>query len=394
MKTPASRKGIKDVLRFALGLGAVGTVALCGGLLAAEQTAMKHETMNVSGINITLVKIPKGSFIMGHAPDFVGSSGDEKPAHKVTFSQDFWMGATAITVGQWKYFVAATGYISDAELGNRGIFTSKTKPRQKGLSWRNPGIPNYTPQDNHPVLGLSWEDAMQFCEWLTNREQAAGRLPAGYVYRLPTEAQWEYVARDRKEYDPGYWQEIIETEDKMSKEEFSRMEARMGVKLAPARERAAKMGYKEGEPGPEVYSVYRANSGGVPNPVGTKQPNSFGVYDMMGNGWNWVYDWYGRYPAEDQVDPQGPLHPNAREIIKPHHEMRGGSWTEFGAHGMMTTNRWSTWGMVANQWVTFRIALTTVPPLPPGAPLPGAMADSTTGVPPGNAAKKGGGKKK
>jgi formylglycine-generating enzyme required for sulfatase activity len=154
------------------------------------------------------------------------------------------------------------------------------------------------------------------------------------------------------------------------------------------------MGYKEGEPGPEAYSVYRANSGGVPNPVGTKQPNAFGVYDMMGNGWNWVHDWYARYPAEDQVDPQGPLHPNAREIIKPHRSMRGGSWNESGAHGMMTTNRWSTWGMSANQWVTFRVALTTVPPLPPGAPLPGAFADSGTGVPGGGAAAKKGAEKK
>jgi hypothetical protein len=61
---------------------------------------------------------------------------------------------------------------------------------------------------------------------------------------------------------------------------------------------------------------------------------------------------------------------------------------------MMTTNRWSTWGMSANQWVTFRVALTTVPPLPPGAPLPGAFADSGTGVPGGGAAAKKGAEKK
>jgi sulfatase modifying factor 1 len=392
---PRSRvRGLAGVIRATAWFGAVAAVSVLGGLgaSAADQKSMpaqtKHEEMTVPGIGIKLVKIPKGSFQMGHKDDYYGSSGDEKPEHKVTFTKDFWMGATAITVGQFKHFVEATGYITEAEIGNAGIYVQKTQPKQKGLNWRNPGIKGYQQTDNHPVLGISWDDAMQFCAWLNEREAAAGRLPEGYVYRLPTEAQWEYVARAGRVSDPGYWKELIETEEQLKKE---------GKPVPPlmvnSREKAAKDGYKEGEYGPERESVYRANSGGVPNPVGTKQPNIFGVYDMMGNGWNWVYDWYGKYPAEEQFDPQGPESANSREIIRPHHSMRGASWNEFGAHGMMSTNRWSTYGMTANQWVTFRIALTTVPAPSPTAPVPGAMIGSGPQFP-APAAAKGGQKKK
>ena len=209
---------------------------------------------------------------------------------------------------------------------------------------------------------------MQFCTWLTEREQTAGRLPEGYVFRLPTEAQWEYSARGNRLADPGYWKDIIETEEKMSAEERARMlesYRKKGVTLAPARERAARAGYQEGEPGPEEFSVMQSNSGGAPNPVGTRKPNQFGLYDMIGNGWSWVYDWRGRYPAEDQIDPQGPPSPNSPEVIRPDREMRGATWNSSGAHGLMATNRWDYHGNTANQWVTFRIALTTVPTPPP-----------------------------
>ena len=381
---PRPAQGMSGIVRATAWFGAVAAVSVLGGLgLSAAQgvlpaQASKYEQMTAPGINLPLVKIPKGSFRMGHADDFYGSSGDEKPEHKVTFTRDFWMGATSITVGQFKYFVEATGYITEAEIGNAGIYVQKTQPKRKGLNWRNPGIANYNQTDNHPVLGISWDDAMQFCTWLTERERAAGRLPDGYVYRLPSEAQWEYVARAGRTADPGYWKELIETEEQLRKEGKP-----VPPLLANSREKAAKDSYKEGEPGPERESVYRANSGGVPNPVATKQPNAFGAYDMMGNGWNWVHDWYGRYSADEATDPQGPESANSRDVIRPHHSMRGAGWNEFGAHGMMSTNRWSTYGMTANQWVGFRIALTTVPPPTPGQAVPGAMA--------GNPAPGGGG---
>ena len=299
--------------------------------LGAAETAAPSapiETMTIPGINLSMVRVKAGSFIMGHPEGYPGSSSDERPAHKVNITKDFWLGATMVTVGQFRYFVDLTKYETDAEFRQQGLYNSNSEPPQRGLSWRNPGIPDYTQTENHPVYGISWDDAMQFCAWLTEREKAAGRLPEGYLYRLPSEAQWEYAAR-------------YGTTDDISD--------------------------------PLDYAWYGANSGGVPHPVGTKKPNPWGLYDMRGNGWSWVFDWYGRYPDHEVSDPQGPLYPNSPEIIRPFHERRGSGWNANDPHNLMTTNRWSTWGVAQSNWLTFRIALTTVPP-PPSGYKPGALS--------------------
>ena len=116
---------------------------------------------------------------------------------------------------------------------------------------------------------------------------AAGRLPAGWAYRLPTEAEWEYACRgwtsDRRfSYgdDPGY------------------------TNLA-------------------TYAWYRSNSGSQTQPVGQKPPNPWGLYDMCGNVWEWCQDWYApSYPGDSVTDPQGP--PAGTERV-----LRGGSWDGF-----------------------------------------------------------------
>jgi len=313
-------------------------------------TIQAAEQMTVPGIGLKLVKVKAGSFIMGHPEGYPGSSSDERPAHKVNITRDYWLGATAVTVGQFRYFVEQTNYVTDAEFRNVGLYTRNDRPRTPGLSWRNPGLPNYTQTENHPVFGASWEDAMAFCAWLTETERRAGRLPEGHTFRLPTEAQWEFAARY------GTTDDIAE---------------------------------------PGEYAWYGANSGGVPHPVGTKKPNPWGLYDMRGNGWSWVYDWYGRYPDEEVNDPQGPLYPNSREVIRPLRQKRGSSWNANDPHNLMTTNRWSTWGLDPVNWCTFRVALTTVPSMPADY-VPGALAAPIQARP--NAATKGGtppaGKKK
>jgi sulfatase modifying factor 1 len=325
---------------------AVLSAALVLVLTAAEprQATPTREVLTIPGLELRLVKISRGSFLMGQPDGYEGSSTDEKPQTKVTFTRDFWLGATEVSVGQFKRFVDATGYVTTAEHGNQGIFTSKNQPKRKGLSWRNPGIANYAQTDAHPVFGLSWDDCMQFCDWLNDRERAAGRLPAGYLYRLPSEAQWEYVARHGT------------TEDNFE---------------------------------PMEFAWYGANSGGVPHPVGTKQPNPWGVHDLQGNGWEWTHGWYGRYPGGEVEDYEGPVSPQGRDVIKPHRSMRGSSWNDRGRHGLMTTNRWSTWGMTQNQWVTFRVALVPDVPPPPGTPVRGALAAAPASVDAAPATKRG-----
>ena len=106
---------------------------------------------------------------------------------------------------------------------------------------------------NLPVEQVSWNDAMVFCRKFTERERAAGRLPKGYVYTLPTEAQWEYARR-------------------------------AGTTGAYAGDLNA-MGWHSGNAGKKTHSASQ------------KQPNAWGLYDMHGNVWEWCSDWYGDYPS-------------------------------------------------------------------------------------------------
>ena len=135
---------------------------------------------------------------------------------------------------------------------------------------------------------VSWYDATNYCARLAARELVAGRLPAGWAYRLPTEAEWEYASRagstNRFSYgeDPGYAQ------------------------LAN-------------------YAWSDVNSGGTTHAVGGKQSNRWGLYDMSGNVWEWCSDWLGNYPGGSVTDPQGSGSGSARVF-------RGGGWGSGGRY--------------------------------------------------------------
>ena len=141
---------------------------------------------------------------------------------------------------------------------------------------------------NRPVERVSWNDAINYCAKLTEKEHQAGRLPSEYVYRLPTEAEWEYAARAgstaRFSYgdDPGY------------------------TKL-------------------KDYAWYDSNSSSTTHPVGQKLANAWGLYDMAGNVWEWCLDWYGKYPGGNVTDPRGPASGSPRVF-------RGGSWDSVAWH--------------------------------------------------------------
>jgi sulfatase modifying factor 1 len=295
---------------FASSLGAV-LIGLAAHSLLAAAPATPADKITLPGLNYALAKVPAGVVVMGHGD--ANSKSDESPATRVTISQPLWVGTTEVTVAQWRFFTEATGYITEAEVMGVGINLLKDKagPKRRGLNWRNPG---FAQEDTHPVVGISWQDAMQFCRWLTDREGSAGRLPSGYVFTLPTEAQWEYACR------------------------------------AGTNEELANI--------PEY-----AWPGNVPtHPVAQKKPNAWGLYDMYGYPLEWIFDWYGRYPGGDVNDYAGPASPNDRNIIRAHHEMRGQN---------SSRNRWSTTGDTQNDFVGLRVVL-AIPPQPTSPPpLPG-----------------------
>jgi formylglycine-generating enzyme required for sulfatase activity len=126
---------------------------------------------------------------------------------------------------------------------------------------------------NRPVETVSWEEVQQFIDKLNTRE-------GGTKYRLPTEAEWEYAAR-------------------------------AGSKTA----------YSFGDDNSQLdkYAWFEGNAGKTTHPTGTRQPNAWGLYDMHGNVWEWVQDWYDKYTVEPVTDPQGPTSGSRRVL-------RGGSW--------------------------------------------------------------------
>jgi formylglycine-generating enzyme required for sulfatase activity len=138
-----------------------------------------------------------------------------------------------------------------------------------------------------PVESVSWLDATNYCAKLTQLDLAAGRISPGTHYRLPTEAEWECAARAGTSTPFNYGDDTG------------------GLVLAN-------------------HAWYSANSGNMTHPVGLKEPNAWGLFDMEGNVWEWCQDWYGPYPGGTVKDPQGPSsNQSGLKVI------RGGAWDGF-----------------------------------------------------------------
>lgn len=186
----------------------ISIVPLAAALLLANAPALiaQEKTMTTS-TGIEMVSIPPGEFMLGSTrqeqawaiasgcpADWVKPEGQEP--RKAVIKVAFWLGRTEVTVGQWKKFVSATNFVTDAE--KMGAPQARKSDRRGGIAnganWKDPNF-GFKMKDNHPVCCLSWKDAVAFCEWLTQTEMKVNTLPKGMVYRLPTEAEWEYACR-------------------------------------------------------------------------------------------------------------------------------------------------------------------------------------------------------
>ncbi len=231
---------------------------------------------------------------------------------------DFYIGKYEVTVGQYRKYVEETAYQTDAEKEGWG-WSLKTSiedaQKREGASWRSPGFPQ---DDRHPVVLVSWNDAMAYVNWLSQK--------SGKRYRLPTETEWEYAARSRgkrRKYSWGIGRPSGNIADKSAKKEF------------PAW--STWVGYDDGY-------VYTA-------PVGKFKANKLGLYDMSGNVWEWVQDWYDEkyYKKSPKHNPEGPSVGKFRVL-------RGGAWMN-EPRNLRTTNRYRT---NPDSWINFggfRIAL-------------------------------------
>jgi formylglycine-generating enzyme required for sulfatase activity len=226
---------------------------------------------NGDGMRLTL--IPPGEFLMGSSDDQIAAAlkiaqleesddgvitrieKSERPAHNVVISKPFWIGATEVTVGQFKKFSAA-GYVTDAERATTDPTEAAGRVNEAGSTY----APGYDVGENYPAA-VTWNDAAAYCSWLSDREKT--------FYRLPTEAEWEYACRSGTTTQFWFSDDAGELTN---------------------------------------FAWCNKNGSNQSHPVQLKKSNGFGLFDMHGNLFEWCADYHHEswYQAASSLDPTGP----------------------------------------------------------------------------------------
>lgn len=228
------------------------------------------------------VWLPPGEFLMGSPSTEQDRLADEGPQTRVTLTHGVYMGRYEVTQGE---FFSVMNTNPSAFLGNL----------------------------NRPVERVTWYEATNYCGLLTAKERTAGRLPSGWVYRLPTEAEWEYGCRAGTT-NRFYW--------------------------------GADLTYTQ----LATHQWYTDNSGGTTHPVGQKPSNQWGLFDMCGNVWEWCSDWYSEnHPGGAVSNPKGPAS-GSTGLLK------GGAWFH-SAIFCRSANRDSLFHPDRNTGVGFRVVI-------------------------------------
>jgi formylglycine-generating enzyme required for sulfatase activity len=274
--------------------------------------------------------IPAGTFTMVSPL----RNDSDRPPTRVTISQPFWLGQTEVTQGQWKALMGTDVIEQVRRQLAEDKLAGKQLSRRDGVD-RHDSDPSelvYNTADDAPMYWVSWEEAVAFCRRLTERERAEGRVPAGYEYRLPTDAEWEYAARagtttatyageleiegfaNAPVLDPIAWYRGNSSEDYTGKG--------MDTSAWPEKQ------FPGGTAGPHA--------------VATKRPNAWGLYDMLGNVWEWVGDWYSyKSPGGSVRDPTGPATRNT--VQQAAYIAAGGNLTHENSMGAGRVIRGGSW---------------------------------------------------
>jgi formylglycine-generating enzyme required for sulfatase activity len=258
---------------------------VCTGVVTA---APKEEITNSIGMKLVLV--PAGKFTMGSPKDEEDRGDDENP-HEVEITQPFQMGKYEVTVGQFRAFVKDTNYRTEGEKDGKGgrAFDGKEFIQKPEFTWKNL---HFAQSDDQPVVVVSWNDAVVFCNWLSKKE--------GKTYRLPTEAEWEYACRagTKARFHTGDKDDDLRAAGNIA-------DASLKTKWVDC-----------------FWTMSWNDSYPFTAPVGRFKANAFGLHDMHGNAWEWCSDWYAEdyYGKSAKQDPQGPA--IGKERIS-----RGGAWS-------------------------------------------------------------------
>jgi formylglycine-generating enzyme required for sulfatase activity len=236
-------------------------------------------------VPLELLPVASGTFLMG-SPEDEPKRRDDETQHDVSITKPYWLGKFPVTQAQWQALMGSNpSWFEGAQL---------------------------------PVENVSWEEAQEiFCEKLTNQERIAGRLPTGYRYTLPTEAQWEYACRAGTTTPFNTGRNL--TTDQANYD---------GTRPYN--------GNPKGE--------YRRTT----TDVWSFPANAWGFYDMHGNVWEWCSDWYGSYPSGSATDPTGRDTGRCRVL-------RGGSWDN-GSDLCRSADRYSLTPVIRIGY-GFRVAL-------------------------------------
>ena len=243
--------------------------------------------------NLELIWVEPGSFAMGSSPNEPGYDIEEIQ-HQVTLLSGYWLGKYEVTQGQWKS-IMNTSIEEQFKIAGRGTVVGDAP--------------------NEPIYFVSWEDAMEFCQKLTEQERIAGRLPNGFEYALPTEAQWEYACRAGTQTATSGG-DLTLSGDLARAPEMDKQAWYYENCAIPNGDKTWSGTWKPKEQGRAIEVTI--DKGGV-HPVGEKQANAWGFHDMHGNVWEMCFDWFGDYPTANIKDPIGPN--NGAIRVK-----RGGSW--------------------------------------------------------------------
>jgi formylglycine-generating enzyme required for sulfatase activity len=250
-----------------------------------------------------MVAIPAGSFQMGS----VSGAGNEIPVHAVKLS-GFEMGKYEVTNHQFSLFVKATGYQTLTERDSSAKF-----------NWTNYAKAG---RDRFPVVMVAWEDAKAYCEWLSKT--------TGQTYRLPTEAEWEYAARGGSQGKAFPWGDKIES----AKANYAFDDSRTSY----------------AEPALDFLK-----------PVGTYEANGYGLYDVIGNVWEWCSDWYNEnyYESSPPENPTGPEEGKTKVA-------RGGGWGNNSSYCYVSFRK-STHPLYKSSSLGFRVVKVLSAQTPPAA---------------------------